>query len=315
MTTTNKKFHFISGLPRSGSTLLSSILNQNPRFSASISDSLISFTKSYINIANSDGGVKSMVSEEKLKDLIIDMFHSYYKNDNEVCFNTNRSWTSEIPLIKSLFPDFKMIVCMRHIPWILDSFEVLERKDPYTLKPLYGNMNLSNVYQRSHMLMGNIPDTGGGVVSDPLLNLKHLVHSEDRHSVLYLDYDALVQHPKEVMKIVYNYLEEDYFEHDFNSVGAKYEKYDEGVKIKDLHTVRDSVGFNKRKTILPTDLWNMYAEYSFWKTNPEIMADLKYVYTEDAPEVESKQEIAYESSEPVSGSNVAGFIPKYYKGD
>jgi hypothetical protein len=59
----------------------------------------------------------------------------------------------------------------------------------------------------------------------------------------------------------------------------------------------------------------MYAEYSFWKTNPEIMADLKYVYTEDAPEVESKQEIAYESSEPVSGSNVAGFIPKYYKGD
>ncbi|NBP58534.1 sulfotransferase, partial [bacterium] len=27
-----KKYYFISGLPRSGSTLLSAILNQNPRF-------------------------------------------------------------------------------------------------------------------------------------------------------------------------------------------------------------------------------------------------------------------------------------------
>ena len=28
----NKKYYFMGGLPRSGSTLLSSILNQNPRF-------------------------------------------------------------------------------------------------------------------------------------------------------------------------------------------------------------------------------------------------------------------------------------------
>jgi len=31
------KFHFISGLPRSGSTLLSALLKQNPRFSAGMS--------------------------------------------------------------------------------------------------------------------------------------------------------------------------------------------------------------------------------------------------------------------------------------
>jgi len=30
----SKTFHFISGLPRSGSTLLSAILRQNPRFYA-----------------------------------------------------------------------------------------------------------------------------------------------------------------------------------------------------------------------------------------------------------------------------------------
>jgi sulfotransferase len=32
-----RTYHFISGLPRSGSTVLSAILRQNPRFHASIS--------------------------------------------------------------------------------------------------------------------------------------------------------------------------------------------------------------------------------------------------------------------------------------
>ncbi|MGH8137248.1 MAG: sulfotransferase, partial [Steroidobacteraceae bacterium] len=35
-----QKFHFISGLPRSGSTLLSAILKQNPRFHAGMTSPL-----------------------------------------------------------------------------------------------------------------------------------------------------------------------------------------------------------------------------------------------------------------------------------
>ena len=35
-----RKFHFISGLPRSGSTLLAAILNQNPRFRAGMTSPL-----------------------------------------------------------------------------------------------------------------------------------------------------------------------------------------------------------------------------------------------------------------------------------
>ena len=35
-----RKFHFISGMPRSGSTLLAAILNQNPRFRAGMTSPL-----------------------------------------------------------------------------------------------------------------------------------------------------------------------------------------------------------------------------------------------------------------------------------
>ena len=38
----NKRFYFMAGLPRSGSTLLSSILNQNPKFYSGPSSPVLS---------------------------------------------------------------------------------------------------------------------------------------------------------------------------------------------------------------------------------------------------------------------------------
>jgi sulfotransferase len=48
-----KQYYFISGLPRSGSTLLSGILKQNPEFYADIALPAEAFSKSAINIATS----------------------------------------------------------------------------------------------------------------------------------------------------------------------------------------------------------------------------------------------------------------------
>jgi sulfotransferase len=45
-----KSYYFISGLPRSGSTLLSGILKQNPEFYADIGSSLEALTGSAIDI-------------------------------------------------------------------------------------------------------------------------------------------------------------------------------------------------------------------------------------------------------------------------
>ena len=59
-----RKFHFISGLPRSGSTLLAAILNQNPRFRAGMTSPLADImgvviaeasSKNYFSFDVSDG--------------------------------------------------------------------------------------------------------------------------------------------------------------------------------------------------------------------------------------------------------------------
>jgi sulfotransferase len=271
-----KAFHFISGLPRSGSTLLSAILKQNPRFTAGISDPLHSYLHSITRDTNTAVGMSSAVPIEKRRELMIDLFHSFYKHDNEVCFNTNRGWTADTALLKDLFPNFKMIVCLRDVPWILDSFEQLNAKNPHTIKPLYHHQELGNVHDRCGMLMGQMPNFGG-YVHGPLINVQQGMFCNELDHILYIEYDTLVKHPKSSMQQIYKFLGELWFEHDFDNVEDSYDEFDEDAKIKDLHTVRRKVEFRPRRSILPGELWDKYSPMSFWKNNFEQKKSLNWV--------------------------------------
>jgi sulfotransferase len=259
-----KKYNFISGLPRSGSTLLSSILRQNPRFTAEISDPLHSFCHSIIKDTNTAVGMDAAVPVDKRKRLMRDMFDSFYKDGNEVCFNTNRSWSADTSLLKDLFPDFKMIVTLREVEWVIDSFEQLNHKNPYTIKPLYHHQELQTVYQRSNMLMGQIPNFGG-YVEGPLVCTKQSVFCTERDQICFVEYETLVRNPQAVMKQIYEFLGEPWFEHDFNNVENSYDEFDQQAKIEGLHTVKKKVQYYPRRTILPGDLFANLQQQNFWK--------------------------------------------------
>jgi sulfotransferase len=275
-----KKYHFISGLPRSGSTLLSSILKQNPKFTAGISDPLEGYARAIISQTQIGVGLQTTVSVDKRKTIIQGLFDSFYLNDTEVCFNTNRGWTSSTSLLADIFPDFKMIVCLRDIPWILDSFEQLNAKNPYTIKALYHHQNELSVYERTHMLMGNISNMAGYVLS-PINNVKQSMFSNERNHILYVEYDNLVKNPLSTMKQIYNFLGEEWWEHDFNDVEDSYDEFDEQAKIVGLHTIRKKVEYKERRSILPGDLWAQYNESTFWKLSQfqQIKNNLNWVQT------------------------------------
>ena len=261
-----KKYYFISGLPRSGSTLLSSILKQNPRFTASISDPLQGYVKGITQITHVGAGMESTVPVEKRRELMMGLFDSFYKHDTEVCFNTNRGWAGDTHLLKDLYPNFKMIICLRDIPWILDRFEQLNAKNPHTIKPLYHHQDLNNVYDRSHMLMGNNPNHAG-YVSGPLANVKHSMFSNERDHIFYMEYEHLAKNPKAVMQQIYKYLGEPWFEHDFDNVEDSYDEFDSQAHIQGLHTVKKKIEYKERRSILPDEIWRQYETSTFWKYN------------------------------------------------
>lgn len=256
-----KKFYFISGLPRSGTTLLSAILNQNPKFHASISGPLARFARAVIEQSSDQGGYRFQCPEEKRKAIIKSIFNTYYEHeDADVIYNTNRGWSLMLPLLKDLYPSTKLILCVRDLPWILDSFETLIRKNPYSVTSMFAPEENVNVYTRCSTLMR--PDRPVGFAFE---GVKQAITSAERNMIYILDYDQLAKNPEVTMDRIYKFLNLEKFEHDFNNVEVSYDEFDIDVNLKGLHTTRKKVQFIERQTILPPDIYEQFKNYSIWK--------------------------------------------------
>jgi hypothetical protein len=72
-------------------------------------------------------------------------------------------------------------------------------------------------------------------------------------------------------------LGEPWYEHDFNNVEDSYDEFDVQAKIEGLHTVRRTVEYKQRRSILPGELWERYGPMSFWQANFEQKKLLNWV--------------------------------------
>ena len=149
------KFHFISGLPRSGSTLLAGILRQNPRFHAAMSSPLAPMMNSALEQMGAGSEMYSFFDEDKRKRVCRALFDAYYsdKGDKDLIFDTNRIWSARLHQLAELFDDFKVICCVRNPAWVADSFEVIYRKNPFDYSRMYSPQTRQTVYSRCETQM------------------------------------------------------------------------------------------------------------------------------------------------------------------
>jgi len=255
------KYHFISGLPRSGSTLLTSILNQNPKFHSTISNPLARFVRSIITESHAGPGYALQCDESKRIELIQNLVSTYHSHLNkEVCFNTNRGWSSLLPILNTTHPDSKIILCVRDINWILDSFERLFRANPFTVSKMYSEEETSTVYTRCNALM-----SPGHTVRFAYDCLKEAITGEFKHKILLIEYEQLAKNPDATMRGFYNFIAEPYFKHNFNDVEASYDEYDYEAGISGLHKIRKKVEYLDRKFILPPDVTQQFSDLEVWR--------------------------------------------------
>ncbi len=254
-------FHFISGLPRSGSTLLSAILRQNPRFHCGVTSPVASFFSAIVSQVSVGSEWAPQVSTEQRRTILRGLFETYYSAfPQPVVFDTNRIWSAKLPALLDLFPQAKVISCVRNVAWVMDSIERLYRANPYENTRLFANdAERSTVFSRVETLAQRTR-----LVGIAWAGLKEAFYSEQGHAMLVIDYDILAQRPKEVIKLVYSFLGEQPFEHDYDNIQFDTPDYDEGLGLVGLHKVRPKVGFEKRQTVLPPDLFEQYSKLSFW---------------------------------------------------
>ena len=113
-----KEMFFISGLPRSGSTLLSAILKQNPDVYADISSPVEEMVSTSISVMSASES-NQLIKEDKRKAILTGLVESYYSDvDRPIVFDTSRGWTAKTGVLKDLFPHTKIICCVRDLFWI-----------------------------------------------------------------------------------------------------------------------------------------------------------------------------------------------------
>jgi len=254
-----KQYYFISGLPRSGSTLLSAILKQNPRFHAGISGPLLTHFRAIIEAGNPQQ--KSEFDAQRTKRIVSATVDAFYAdNPKEIIFDTNRLWTNLLPQLNDLYSYTKVLCCVRDINWIIDSFERLHQKNPYAISTVYpANVDI-NVYTRTASIMGE-----NGIIKLPYDSLKSGMTGLHKNMLMFVEYDLLTKNPEGMMRTIYNFIDQPYFEHDFNNVEVSYDEYDRELNMKGLHTTRKKVEFIPREFILPPDILNQYSNLEVWR--------------------------------------------------
>jgi len=272
-----QKVHFISGLPRSGSTMLAGILKQNPDFHAAMSSPVSSMLNGSLEQMGAGSEFYTFFDTEKRKTICRALFAAYYDDMPEgisTVFDTSRQWTSRLHQLVELFDDFKVICCVRNPAWVMDSFEAIYRKNPFDYSKMYSPQTRPTVYTRSESLAGV-----GGSFGSAWTALKEAYYGEYSDRLLLLDYELLTQHPKKAIDLMYEFIGEAPFQHDFDNVEYEANEFDRKLGVEGLHTVRRKVEFRSRRTILPPELFAKYKEMAFWQdnagTNASIIAPKK----------------------------------------
>lgn len=260
-----RQHYFIAGLPRSGSTLLSAILRQNPRFHAGMSSPVANLFEGILTQVSAGSELSTMVDEAARKRLLRGLFESYYAGHEEpVIFDTSRAWTANLPALMSLFPDTKIICCVRDVAWIMDSLERQFRGNAFEQTRLFNSpAERTTVYTRVEALAG-----ATRMVGFPWHALREAAYSEFASQIVLIEYDLLASRPHDVMTLLYEFLGETAFAHDYENVSYDAPKFDAQLGLEGLHRVHKTVAPRPRKTILPPDLFERYGKLAFWRDMP-----------------------------------------------
>jgi sulfotransferase len=254
--------HFISGLPRSGSTLLAAILRQNPLFHAAMTSPVGGLVIALMRQMSQEHETSVFVDDEQRAAILAGVFDAYYARNQtgKVVFDTNRLWCSKLPTLTGLFPNAKVIACVRHVPWILDSIERLIRRNRYEPSKIFNFDPTGTVYSRVEGL-----GSGTGMVGFAWNALREAFFSEDSDRLMLLQYDTLTTHPARALAAIYEFTGEESFRHDFENVEYNADDFDARLGTPGLHVVRRAVRPTERQTVLPPDLFKRVEGDSFWR--------------------------------------------------
>jgi sulfotransferase len=266
---------FLAGLPRSGSTLLRSILNQNPSLhSGPISPSveLLYYTDKYFQ---SSEMLLASPNPQGCYDVLSNMMDQFYHNIMEregksKIIEFNRAIPNNIERFRTYIKEDIKIVCpVRSIPEILTSFISLIHRNSdkvsFVDQYLIDNKIKVNDDTRCDYLMSDY-----GIVGQALFAMSRPYLRGEENLLKIVEYDDLVERTDEVMREVYDFWELEKYQHTYENLENKYPENDVfQYNLEGMHTVGRTIKktCKKPEEVLSAEIIEKYSGMEYWRSD------------------------------------------------
>ena len=249
------QLHFLAGLPRSGSTLLAAILNQNPAARVSSTSDLVHILDVLANLwANAHTLSINDPERTRLVEVMRGVINAEYKDTPRVVIDKSREWPrpdimQSMPMV--LGRPMKIIATVRDVPDCAASFARIA--DPEDLNSFLVDSSFIQHLQGSYVSLQN------GYAAYP-------------EAFLFIEYEDLLADPQAQLDRVHDFLDLPPFPYDFDNIDGSTVAEDDAAlwNAPGLHDVQPKLErqHNQSARDVLGKRYVQFAQPAFWRADP-----------------------------------------------
>jgi sulfotransferase len=232
----NKQLFFLVAQPRSGNTLFTSIINQNPEIACTPNSITLEIMKDLFLLKQTDV-FQNYPDHRSLDNVLDSVYDNYYKDWPQPIIIDRGPVTTpgNFQLIQKHFKrPFKCIVILRDLMDVLASYMKWYTENPDAFP---NRFNLQTDEEKLAMIMNK-----DGAVAKDLEAIKNAFNYPN--ICHFVKYDDLVAQPEQEIRKVYQFMGLPYFNHkfeDLQQVEVNGMSYDDKIVGKNMHKIKTVV--------------------------------------------------------------------------
>lgn len=214
------QLNFCGGLPRTGSTVLMNILQQNPDVFTTSSDPFPNILNKHILIdtrySENFQAMSTTQADQAVHGMALGATRGWYEGltSKPVVISKARSWSH----VHHLFPDAKILVTVRDLRDIVESFDKINRN----IKALHSYAEDGKLYgcmleEEKYTYHFETNNALSGTLYGELRKYMTMFQRGER-KIKFIRYEDFLKEPNTVLNNVYRFLELPSFNHDLDNI-------------------------------------------------------------------------------------------------
>ena len=254
-----KTFHFLSGLPRSGSTVLGAILNQHPLVYVTPTSPMLDMLIENQNAWHKLPSIIANPNHEQLTNITRAMINATWEHRPErIIIDKNRGWGKNMPASTVLFEqEIKMVATVRDLPSIMASWLTLLHKNP--------NSYMNGVLSQKGLRVTDdnmMDEMWHNMVKDCMESLV-CAKRDAGNRLLLINYDTLIQNPESEVRKIESFLDLTPHKYNFNNIRS--DSTDDDLTawgLDGMHSIRSTLQKTAKnpEEILGDSLFTRFSE-------------------------------------------------------